>query len=133
MANWYGSARSNYFRVKDKDKFVQWVESIAGLELIEDGEGRVGLLSNDESGGWPCFGYDEEAEDHLDIEVFDEVAAHLEEGSVAVFLEAGAEKLRYITGHAVAVNSKGDTVAVALCDIYRLAESLGNEVTAAEY
>lgn len=26
MANWYGSARSNYFQVKDAEAFLGWVE-----------------------------------------------------------------------------------------------------------
>ena len=46
MANWYGHARSNYFRVKDREKFEEWTKSIGDLEVIEDDEGRVALLSN---------------------------------------------------------------------------------------
>jgi hypothetical protein len=65
--------------------------------------------------------------------VFAAVAAHPREGSVAVFFEVGAEGLRYLTGYAVAVNSAGRMVRVDLNDIFRLAESLGDELTAAEY
>ena len=59
MADWYGSARSNYFLVKDEDKFRKWAESICGLEVVKDKEGRVGLLSEEEKGGWPRWRYDE--------------------------------------------------------------------------
>ena len=38
MANWYGTARSNYFRVKDKDAFLKWA----------DGRG-LGVFKNEES------------------------------------------------------------------------------------
>jgi hypothetical protein len=44
------------------------------------------------------------------LDLFGEVAGHLVEGSVAVFIEVGAEKLRYLTGWAVAVNSSGVTM-----------------------
>src|SRR6266567_6943628 len=30
MANWYGTSRSNYFRVRDKDAFLKWAKG-AGL------------------------------------------------------------------------------------------------------
>lgn len=133
MADWYGHARTNYFRVKDQEVFTQWAESIGNLEVIDDAEGRVGLLSNNEYGGWPHFKHEGGTDEEQEIDLFQEVAAHLQEGSVAVFMEVGAEKLRYLTGSAVAVNSKGQTVEVTLDDIYAVAKSLGDEVTVAEY
>src|SRR4051794_10973698 len=92
MADWYGHARSNYFRVKDRQKFEQWAASIGSLEVIDDTEGRVGLLSHDEFGGWPHFRFDEKTDEEQEIDLFQEVAAHLLERSVAVFMEVGAEK-----------------------------------------
>ncbi|HTE91774.1 MAG TPA: hypothetical protein VK639_22680 [Terriglobales bacterium] len=47
--------------------------------------------------------------------------------------EAGAEKCRYVTGWALAVNSKGETRRVSLQDIYDLAGQIGEHVTKAEY
>jgi hypothetical protein len=62
------------------------------------------------------------------------LSTHLAEGSVAVIVEAGAEKLRYVHGHAVAVNSKGEQLCIGLGDIYEMAEKrFGGEVTRAEY
>ncbi|HVX15929.1 MAG TPA: hypothetical protein VHC22_32395 [Pirellulales bacterium] len=134
MANWCGHARTNYFRVKDKEAFERWAESIGDLEVVDDAEGRVGLLSNHEHGGWPLCKCDpEKGDEDEDFDLFQDVASHLADGSVAVFEEVGAEKLRYLTGVAVAINSEGESVRVALTDIYRLAESLGKEVTGAEY
>jgi hypothetical protein len=97
--------------------------------VVKDKEGRVGLLSEQEKGGWPNCRYDEETEECEYIDLFQEVADHLQEGSVALFLEVGAEKLRYMTGHAVAVNATGQVVAISLDDIYDRATSLGGEVT----
>jgi hypothetical protein len=133
MANWYGHARTNYFRVKDQEAFAQWAKSRGNLEVIRDAEGRVGLLSDHEYGGWPDFKYDEATDETQECDLFQDVAAHLQEGSVAVFMEVGAEKLRYLTGFALAVNSQGETVETSLDGIYELAKSLGDEVTEAEY
>src|SRR5437660_492710 len=128
MANWYGHARSNYFRVKDKAEFVRWAESIGDLEIIEDDAGRVGLLSSSENGGWPYSRYAEEKDQEEEIDLLGGIASHLQEGSVAVLVEIGAERSRYLTGYAHAVNSKGEVRRVSLDDIYEAAKPLGKEV-----
>jgi hypothetical protein len=133
MADWYGHARTNYFRVKDKEKFDKWAKSIGDLRVGADDKGRVALFSEDEYGGWPRSIYDEETDEYEDIDIYGQVAGHLAKGAVAVFQEVGAEKLRYLTGFAVAVNAEGETVEISLDDIYRLAEPLGDEVTVAEW
>jgi hypothetical protein len=46
---------------------------------------------------------------------------------------SGSEKLRYITGYAVAFNSDGDVETISLDEIYDRAKSLGNKITKAEY
>jgi molybdopterin biosynthesis enzyme len=58
---------------------------------------------------------------------------HLHDEDVAVLMEAGAEKLRYVSGWAVAVNSKGDLVEIGLSDIYEKAKHLGKNITQATY
>ena len=37
MANWYGTARSNYFRVKDSDTFLNWANG-RGLGVFKNEE-----------------------------------------------------------------------------------------------
>ena len=37
MANWYGTARSNYFQVKDKDAFLKWADG-RGLGVFKNKE-----------------------------------------------------------------------------------------------
>lgn len=61
------------------------------------------------------------------------VSAHLTREDVAVFMESGAEKMRYVGGAAVAVNADGRTEVVDLDDIYEKARSLGSNVTTATY
>ena len=134
MANYYGYARSNYFKVKDVDKFREFVSKLPGAEFIEDSAGRVGFLGDMEC-GLPSFTWDEESQEETEIDLEQEIATHLAEGEVAILMEAGHEKLRYVTGFASAVNWKGETASVSINDIYRMAqEELGGEnVTQAEY
>lgn len=139
MANYYAAARSNYFKVKDPEEFKARMSDVPGLVVWEgQNESRAGMFAvagdDPDTGSWPYFQWDEEAEEYLEIDLFDLVAEHLEEGQVAIFFESGHEKLRYVSGFAVAVNWCGDRVSVSLDDIYTLAEkSFGVSSTTAEY
>jgi hypothetical protein len=139
MADWYGTSRSNYFKVKDLDKFkalcARW-----GVEFVakHDAPWLVGFLGQSEYGGLPSYLIEEDGNTGEEIELdsddfYKELAEHLKDGEVAVMIESGAEKLRYITGYAVAVNSKGKVVSVTLDDIYKKAMRLGKNITRAEY
>lgn len=132
MANYYGTARSNYFKVKDKNKFVDEFINVFSLSLIKDDENRVGFIVQTEDGAIPANITDD---NNNDINFDDELAKHLVEGEVAVYQEVGYEKMRYLTGYSTAVNSKGETVTVSINDIYRLAqEELGGEnITECEF
>jgi hypothetical protein len=135
MANWYGTARSNYFRVKDSDAFLKWA----------DGHG-LGVFKNEESsdlfaihggstddGSWPSY----DVEGDTEIDLVNELAQHLPKGQIAVLLEIGAEKLRYLTGMAISVNHEGRVVELTLSDIYRKAARAfrvaESEITQATY
>ena len=170
MADWYGHARSNYFKVKDHNKFQEFCD-LFGCELISKqgqvlekrcydclynnkideeckqlikrtvgeckgetyGDELVGFLGSDGHG--QIFGYAED--DQGNVLEFDDalkmLATHLEEGWVAIIQEVGAEKLRYITGFAIAINSKGEIQDVNIGDIYKRAEALGRNITRCEY
>lgn len=134
MADWYGHARSNYFQVRDKDDFIQWAKDIGDLEIIEDEQGRVGLISTDDFGGWPRVDWDEAMDDVFGMDIILEMlASHLKNGSVAILMEIGSEKMRYLTGRAVAMNSKGESVEISISDIYQAAKHLGDEITEAMF
>ena len=133
MANYLASARSNYFHVKDLPAFTDAISAFE-LTIVEGSDGRVALLVADGGeGGWPSFVFDEATDDYIDFDICELLAEHLCDGEVAVLLEVGAEKLRFLAGHAVAVNSKGQRAEVNLNDIYKLAGELGSEVTEASY
>lgn len=136
MANWYGSARSNYFQVKNADVFLQWAER-RGLGVFKS-EQNTDIFAihpgeSTDSGDWPSYDMEEDTE----FELVSELSEHLCPRQVAVLLEVGAEKLRYLTGHAIAVNDVGRVVVLSLNDIYRKAAREfrvpENEITRAEY
>lgn len=132
MANYIASARSNYFRVKDREAFDEWAES-RSLGVREKDEGLVSIYSEDpDGGGWPSCAWDEDGEP-IDVDFFNELPAHLPDGEVAILMEAGAEKLRYICGHAHAITSDGVILRVSLSDIYRMLTDNGYTFTVAEY
>ena len=136
MADYYAQTRSNYFKVKDEAAFREWAES-RELKVWQRDEGERGYFaihSTDvDEKGWHRADYDEEMEDFREVDFEPELSEHLQDGSVAVLMEVGAESLRYLNGIATAVNSKGETESVDLRDIYGVAEHLGGEITRAEW
>jgi hypothetical protein len=136
MANWYGSARSNYFRVKDRDAFLNWADS-HGLGVFKNEESQdlfaVHGGESTDDGSWPSY----DVEGDTEIDLVAELAQHLPKGQIAVLMEIGAEKLRYLTGVAIAINHKGRVVELTLSDIYRKASRsfrvAETEITQATY
>jgi hypothetical protein len=131
MANWEGYARSNYFKVKDEEKFRAWATGL-NLEIYEEG-GLFGIASED--GDWPDQRENEDTGESESIEIVDELVEHLQEGEIVVFQCTGHEKMRYLTGHSTAFNSKGERIDLDLNDIYDGAKRRFNvtEITLAQY
>ena len=135
MANYYGTARSNYVRVKDSEAFLQWTSRRKlGVFKSERGPDVFAIHPGETTDGfWPSYDFEADVEFSLTAEL----AEHLPKGQVAILLEVGAEALRYLTGEAIAVNHTGRVVVLSLNDIYfkavrefRVTES---EITRAEY
>jgi hypothetical protein len=135
MATYIASARSNYFKVKDAALFQKFCRQY-GLEIIEPSpdakneERRYGFLiydslpagRSDDSDGW------------IPTDFIQELAEQLAPGEVAVVMEVGSEKMRYLNGYACAVNSRGKTVELNLNQIYQQAKQrFGILPTTAEY
>lgn len=135
MANWYGQSRSNYFKVLDEVAFREWAES-RDLEVMEKFGGLLAIApsSMSEDGSWPSSVWDEDNEEYVNFDFFAEVAEHLAEGQVAVLMTIGNEKLRYLTGFAVALAWDGRRTTVDIYDIYdKVLTEFGVKTTAAEY
>ncbi len=131
MSDWYGAARSNYFKVKDKKEFKVFCDNW-NVELIDNQNEEVGFLSNDSFGHLPECRYDAHGNE-IESGFIEALSKHLMDGQVAICMEAGAEKLRYITGYAIAINNKGQYREINLDDIYKKAEKLGNNLTECTY
>lgn len=135
MANYYAAARTNYFRVKDKDKFVEAMGLWYGAEVIEGigkkGNRLYGLLF-DESGIPSSKEVDGEI---VDADIFNELKKHLPKGEVAIFMESGHEKLRYVTGYAIAVSPGRRDLCISIDDIYKTVKQKwkGSKPTTATY
>jgi hypothetical protein len=138
MANYYESARTNYFAVKDDNEFRKEMENIDGVTVVEkkseDTDRTLFALLADYE-GFPTSRYVEDEGDWVSFELFEGgiVQEHLAHGWVCVYMGSGAEKLRYIEGYAVAFNSDGDVRVININDIYELSKELGNKITRAEY
>lgn len=123
MANWYGAARSNYVMVKDLLAFREAMAPWPIRVSVADGLTNIACLLSEEpdSGGWPSSRYDAETDTDVDFDFAALVCPHLVEGQVLVVMEAGAEKLRYLTGWAAAYDHTGRHVGVDLTNIYEAA------------
>jgi len=149
MANFNGTARSNYFRVKNGAAFEAAMAALPDIkvwsEVDDGGMERHAIASDDgDTGCWPSWQcaesmgeYGGDDVDQEDVEVYmpDEIKPHLMDGEVCVLMQAGAEKLRYISGYALAFdNTDRPVVHVSLNDIYDKAhKAFGVEPTDASY
>lgn len=132
MANYYSSSRTNFFAVKSGAAFTEAMAKL-GVEVCDGEEADTYYLLGDGEGGWPHWLEDEETGEDIEFDFIELVAEHLADGHVAVFMEAGAEKLRYIVGSAVAINNKNERAEISLEDIYDGARGLGAHCTRCEY
>ena len=121
MATYYGTGRSNYVKVRNDEAFEDFIENFDSLEIIRDDEGRYGLLSDDENGEYPQYFFDEEQGVEIwEYDFIQEISKYLvdEPDNIFVWMSAGHEKMRYVSGFSVAVNAKGNVTALGLEDIY---------------
>ena len=126
------AAASNFFRVKNKAAFLKWARKHGLTVGKEERDGTkyfsIYTAGEDAGGGWPFQTYDENAHDERAIDIYSELAALLQEDSVAVLTEAGGTDSYSPFGHAVAINSKGEKVRLDLADINAAAKHLGEEI-----
>lgn len=116
MANWYGAARSNKFTVVDMDGFKTALAPFGDIEISEC-DGKVCLLViGGDYGGWPLVVFDDQDEE-IEFDPTVHIMPYVKEGEVVVLMEAGAEKLRYITGNAQAYVRIGDKVKTEYLDL----------------
>jgi hypothetical protein len=135
MANYTAATRTNYFRVKDAVTFEAWCHK-HGLEFWKqaiEGLGACYAITADtfDDHGWSRD--DPDTNEPLDVPA--ELAKHLAPTDVAILYEVGSEKLRYLSGYAIAVAPNGRIVSVSIHDIDEVArEAFPNlTITAGSY
>jgi hypothetical protein len=136
MANYYGVARSSYFVVKDPEAFVKELSAypVKVITKEQDGITLYGFIDADDNGGGDLWSYyDDENSEFINVNWFEVFKRHLQDDWVAIIMECGSEKHRYLSAYAVAYNNKGDSKAINLGDIYSLANNLGSKMTDAGY
>jgi hypothetical protein len=140
MANYIAQGRSNYFAVKDEQAFREDIAKCY-VELIERktdaGQTLFGFLDNGEGEGIDWFAWQADDDDPTPAgneftwgEFFQK---HLADGWVAIIMNIGAEKMRYLNGEATAYNNKGEDKFISLDEIVTLASDLGENVTPPTY
>lgn len=131
MANYIGTARTNYFRVKDIEAFKKSVKDYEVIVINEDD--KVGLLDNSWNGDFEYYLFNETTDEYdEDTDLVKLVSKHLQDEEVAIFMSAGAEKQVYISGYSIAVNNKNEQRRIDLDDIYNIGQELGKNITRAE-
>jgi len=116
MANYYGTGRTNFFKVNDTAAFKAEMSKYE-VEVIEEDE-LVALLGLSEE-GMPWEYFDEDIKNFEQIEWDEVLAKHLADDWVCVVQEVGNEKMRYVRGFAMAFNNKREVKTISLDDIYQ--------------
>lgn len=127
MANWYGTARTNYVTVMDGklDELKQSVEPFS-IDVVESNDGSVCFLSSTFDGSWPTTIIDDDGSEH-EFDMQDNILQYLTDDSVLILMEVGAEKQRYLTGVAIAYKKGHRKIKISLDDIYKKAENSFNK------
>ncbi len=137
MSNWIGTARTNYVKFASYEGYeaAKALVEASGNEVHPHPEFElVAMISGEgDTGGFYFTHYNDDTDE--DVEWWwPDITKHLADGQVLVAIEAGAEKLRYISGHAIAVHKDGRHVELSLNDIYeRALSAFGIMATPAVY
>lgn len=137
MANYCCAIRTNYFHVKDEEKFRDLMSRVYGSE------DSVDLWEEKDLDGKPVFGFgvyggiaglrnaqedeDDDASESSYDEFIDGLQACVADDDAIIIMEAGNEKLRYVIGSATIITSEDYShIDVMGAAVYRAAKMLGN-------
>jgi hypothetical protein len=113
MANYYCVMRTNYFRVKDEEKFLELMENVCSgedelqiwSETDAEGAKRFGFGAYDSIRGINLQGDQDEDPDYdAFITALQDCVA---DDDAIIIMEAGHEKLCYVGGSAEVITSQG--------------------------
>jgi len=134
MSTYYGSCLSNFFKVKDLEKFEEWISKFPELETFGpelgavEGETKDYVAFGSTEIGIPEYMPTEDGED-IEVDFISDLYKHLQEGEVAIVQEIGNEKLLYFTGYSLVIDWQGNTKYFSIADAYDWAnEKYGREI-----
>lgn len=130
MANWYGTARTNYVKVQDFEGLKNSLQKFdITIEKHPLQEAYACLIPSTEDGDFPSYVWDEDTDKEVSFSFEDDVMPYIEEDEVLVMQVAGAEKHRYISGYSAAFVRTGsdvESVHVNMNEIYdKAAQAFG--------
>ena len=134
MANYYGLGRTNYVRVRDRQIFETWLESLSvDVDVYEHkgngGEILIALSGYRSDDGCLPSWYETEAGEEREDFLQDFVDDHLHPDDVLIYQTAGAEKARYASGGASAFMVGKEPISLHIGEIYdRAAKAFGVDV-----
>lgn len=113
MANYCCTVRTNYFHVKDEDKFRDLMSRVYGCE------DEIQLWERKDRNGKTTFGFgvyggiaglrsadDEDEDDNAYDEFLDGLRECVADNDAIIIMEVGNEKMRYVVGAAEIITSK---------------------------
>ena len=113
MANYCCTVRTNYFHVKDEDKFKDLMSRVYGCE------DEIQLWERKDQNGKTTFGFgayggiaglrsadDEDEDDNAYDEFLDGLRECVADNDAIIIMEVGNEKMRYVVGAAEIITSK---------------------------
>jgi hypothetical protein len=128
MTTYSAITSSNFFRVGNHEKFTAWCEK-RGIDYETHNHNELGdcytISAADVNMGWPFYDVDTDK----DIDLYAELARHLDDRDVALLFEVGFEGSRNLRGFARAIHPDGRILYLDLLDIYDRARKIfGNDI-----
>lgn len=131
MANYYATSRTNYFRVTDEEQYKELFSRLVGFDddIADFTEQQEGVIWH----GFGCYGtidyrLPEDKRDaftEFDLDTFfRELQKILPDDEAFILLEAGHEKLRYVTGNAFIITRD----KISYCDMTDMAVNMAKEM-----
>lgn len=135
MANWYGASRTNYFKVKDEQRYQELFNRLKGEENeISD---FTKIVEGETWHGFGTYGdiyYQEnetDEDDCFNMEMFAQLISEiLDPKSVFVYTCIGNEKLRYLTGYCIVSFPNG---RILINDVNKFAQKVAQQFYGSDY
>ena len=134
MANYYATIRTNYFSVKDENRFRELIQSVST-------EDEVHIFEKPQSDGKTLYGFGcygsiyglpvetEGGFSETDMDYFlDSLQKIVSDGDAIIMTEVGYEKLQYVLGYSAVITSKEiKCVSIPDSGVTLARELLGND------